>query len=212
MRICRTILPLLFLAGCMGAPPMTPSPFGATSAAAMRPLSGSAHCPRYRNGTGILADGDFHEATNAGGTYFTFSKGQKLAPDWTVTLLNIDLAGTTFWNLDHLCSVDLDGESAVGGIAHRPFPTRKGAAYKLTFLLSGNDYCGPNVKKMRVSVGNQNVVFKWNDSNGHSVENGKFAQRYLNFKAVGSTSTLKFTSLDTAGSGCGPVIGAIAVN
>jgi choice-of-anchor C domain-containing protein len=196
----------------MGAPSMTPSPYGARpSAVAMRPFSGSPHCPKYRKGTGILADGDFHDSADAGGGYFTFNKGQKLAPDWTVTLLDINLVGTTFWNFDHLCSVDLDGESAVGGIAHRPFPTQKGAAYKLTFLLSGNDYCGPNIKKMNVSVGNQSAVFKWNDSNGHSVENGKFAQRYLNFTAVSSTSTLKFTSLDTAGSGCGPVIGAIAV-
>jgi choice-of-anchor C domain-containing protein len=211
MRICRTILPLLLLAGCMGAQ-MTPSPYGAQpSTVAVRPLSGSPHCPRYHKGTGILADGDFHESADAGSSYFTFAKGQVLAPGWKVTTKTVDMIGTTFWNFDGLCSVDLDGTSAVGGIEHHAFSTKKGAAYSLSFLMSGNDYCGANIKKMKVSVGNQSVVFKWNVANGHSAENGKFAPRYMKFTAVGSTSTLKFTSLDAAGSGCGPVIGAIAV-
>lgn len=210
MRICR-ILPVFFLAGCMGAS-MTPSPYGARpSTVVMRPFSGSPHCPQYRKGTGILADGDFHEAPDAGVTYHTFAKGQTLAPNWKVTANTIDLAGTMFWSFAGLCSVDLDGTSAVGGIEHHTFATKKGAAYVLSFLMSGNSYCGANIKKMKVSVGNQSVVFKWNVSNGHSVENGKVAARHLDFKALGSTTALKFTSLDAAGSGCGAVIGAIGV-
>lgn len=211
MRIYRLFPTLLLLAGCTGSP-VTSLP-NATRASALTklPLAGSPHCPRYRKGSGILTDGDFHESVDPGGSYLTFNKNQKLAPGWKVTLLDVNLIGTTFWNVDHLCSVDLDGESAVGGIAHSPFPTQKGAAYALSFLMSGNDYCGPIVKKMKVSVGNKTVVFKWNVSNGHSAENGKFAKRSLDFTAAGSTSSLKFTSLDTAGSGCGPVIGAVAI-
>ncbi len=159
----------------------------------------------------MLRDGDFHEAVDPGGGYLTFSKGQRPAASWKVTLLNINLSGTTFWNFDHLCSVDLDGESAVGGIEHHSFPTHKGATYTVSFLMSGNSYCASTVKKMMVSVGNQTAVFKWNISNGHSVENGVVEPRHLKFTAVSSTSTLKFTSLDRTGSGCGPVIGAIGV-
>lgn len=211
MRIYRLFPSLLLLAGCMGSP-VTSSPNGTLPLSVTKqPLSGSAHCPRYRKGTGILADGDFHEKTDPGGGYSTFSKGQLVAPGWKVTMATVDFAGTTFWSFDGLCSVDLDGTSAVGGIEHHSFSTKKGAAYVLSFLMSGNSYCGANVKKMRVSVGNQNVVFKWNVANGHSAENGKFAHRQVNFTAAGSTSTLKFTSLDEAGSGCGPVIGALSV-
>ncbi len=210
MRICRTILPL-FLAGCMGSS-MTPSIDGARpSVLAMRPLAGSPHCPQYSKGTGILADGDFRASVDPGGGYRTYSKGQHAAFDWTVTANTIDLAGTTFWSFRGLCSVDLDGTSAVGGIEHHAFATKKGASYTLSFLMSGNSYCGAAIKKMKVSVGNQSVVFKWNVSNGHSVENGKVALRHLKFTAAGPASTLKFASLDQAGSGCGPVIGAVSV-
>lgn len=211
MRFCRLFPSLLLLAGCMGSPAI-PSPNGSLPFTSSKlPLSGSPHCPKYRKGTGILADGDFHESADAGGGYFTFAKGQLVAPNWRVTTNTIDMIGTTFWNFDHLCSVDLDGTSAVGGIQHHGFSTKKGAAYKLTFLMSGNDYCGQSIKKMKVFAGNQNAVFTWNVAHGHSAEKGKFASRYMKFKAVGSATTLTFKSLDEAGSGCGPVIGAVAV-
>lgn len=192
--------------------PVTPSPGEAiASAERTRPPAGSPHCPKYQTGSGILADGDLHDSVDPGGSYLTFNKGQRLAPDWKVTTLNINVIGTTFWSFDHLCSIDLDGESAVGGIEHHTFATQQGASYTLTFLMSGNSYCGPITKIMKVAVGNKSVLFKWNTSGGNSVQYGKVKGKRLNFNAIGSTSTLKFTSLDTAGSGCGPVIGAIAV-
>lgn len=199
------------LAGCAGAS-TTPAPYAAPQGSL--PLvreHAAAHCPAYGKGSGILADGDFHQAVDPGGSYLTFNKGQKFAPLWSVTALDINFVGTGFWNFDHLCSVDLDGESAVGGIRHRAFSTKKGAGYTLTFLMSGNSFCGSTKKKMKVSVGNQSVDFLWNTSNGHSVQYGFVASRRLKFTAVGTTSTLSFTSLDNAGSGCGPVIGAVAV-
>lgn len=207
MRALWLFATLALLAGCTGAPVTTSS--GTLPQTA--PMSGSAHCPRYSKGTGLLADGDFHGSPDPGGGYLTFSKGQLLAPNWRVTKLNIDLIGTTFWNVAHLCSVDLDGESAVGGIEHHGFQTQDNAKYLLSFLMSGNDYCGPTIKKMRVIAGNQNVVFQWNAAHGHSAEKGKFAPRTLKFAAVSKSTVLKFTSLDYAGSGCGPVIAAVAV-
>jgi Protein of unknown function (DUF642) len=174
------------------------------------PQAGDPHCPRYAEGTGILGDGDFHKAIDPSG-YVTPNKGRSFAPSWKVTVLNVDFAGTTFWNFDHLCSVDLDGESSVGGIEHHRFPTQKGATYMLSFLMSGNSFCGAIVKKMKVTVGNQNALYKWNVSNGHDVEDGVVAPRHLKFTAASSTTTLAFTSLDRAGSGCGPVIGAVSV-
>lgn len=205
MRFCRLFPPLLLLAGCMGSPAITPN--GAPAAAS---ASTATHCPSYSRGTGILVDGDFRQEADPA-TYLTFSKGQHFSPKWTVTQRTVDLAGTTFWNFDHLCSVDLDGTSAVGGVQHSGFATQKGATYALTFLLSGNSYCGATIKKMKVIAGNKSVVFKWNDANGNSVEYGKFGRRHMTFTAAGQTSALKFTSLDAAGSGCGPVIGAIAI-
>lgn len=210
MRICRTLLPFLLLAGCVGSPVAPASNGERPSTVLLRPFAGAAHCPGYSRGSGLLVDGDFRGVADPP-SYMTFSKGQHPAPKWTVTTRTVDLAGTTFWNFDHLCSVDLDGTSAVGGIEHSGIATQKGATYSLTFLMSGNSYCGATIKKMKVIAGNKSVVFKWNDANGNSVEYGKFARRHMTFTAAAQTSALKFISLDAAGSGCGAVIGAIAV-
>ena len=206
MRLFRSFPALFVLAGCAGSPAVPH--YGAPPPAMT--ASASGHCPKYSKGSGILVDGDFHDVADPA-SYATFSKGQHLAPKWTVTANTVDLAGTTFWNFDHLCSVDLDGTSAVGGIEHSGIATQKGATYSLTFLMSGNSYCGATIKKMQVSGGNKNVVFKWNDANGNSVEYGKFKRRQMTFAAAGPSTTLKLTSLDAAGSGCGPVIGALSV-
>jgi hypothetical protein len=148
IRLFRCLPSLLLLGGCVGSS-VVPSPDRGLSPAALRPLA-AAHCPKYRKGSGILADGDFSGSVDP---------------------------GSTFWNFDRLCSVDLYGESAVGGIAHHPLQTVKGASYVLTFLMSGNDYCGTTTKIMKVAAGNKAVLFKWNASGGNSVENGKVSSR-----------------------------------
>lgn len=212
-RMINAGLFVALLAGCspLQGGQSSALPIGAPGSLANGIGLSKTHCPQYRTGSGLLSDGDFHEAQNPGASYLTFSKGETLAPFWKVTKLNINLAGTTFWKFDGLCSVDLDGQSAVGGIAHHSFATKKGAAYTLSFLMSGNSYCGSTTKKMKVVAGNKTVLFKWNTSNEHSVQYGVVAKRHLEFTAKASTTALDFDSLDGAGSGCGPVIGALAV-
>lgn len=210
LRFGRLLPTLLALAGCAGSSVGSQRSGLVPPAIATAPLSGS-RCPHYAKGSGLLLDGDFHQSKDPGGSYFTFHKGQSLAPDWRVTKLNINLAGTQFWDFDHLCSVDLDGESAVGAIVHRGFATKKGAVYTLSFLMSGNSYCGATVKKMKIVAGNKTIVYKWDTTGGHSVQYGVVAKRQFQFTAASTTTSLNFNSLDAAGSGCGPVIGALAV-
>jgi Protein of unknown function (DUF642) len=214
LRFAAILLAVVLIAGCTSPSAYLPRSGVVPATRARLPdalANAGSHCPRYAKGSGILSNGDFHEEPNPAG-YLTFSKGQVLARFWTVTKLNINFVGTAFWDFDKLCSVDLDGESAVGGIAHRPFSTTKGATYTLSFLLSGNSYCGPTIKTMNVSVTGHSWLFKWNTANNHDVEHGIVAKRHAKFTATSSTSTLTFNSLDTAGSGCGPVIGAIGVS
>jgi Protein of unknown function (DUF642) len=211
LRFCRLLPALILLVGC------TSSSIGSSRAGLVPstiqglPLASSSRCPQYAKGSGLLSDGDFHQAKNPGASYLTFSKGQSLAPSWKVTKLNINFVGTMFWNFDGLCSVDLDGQSAVGGVAHHSFATKKGALYTVSFLMSGNSYCGATVKKMQVVAGNKSVLFKWDTSDGHSIQYGIVAPRHFQFTAAAPATTLVFDSLDQAGSGCGPVIGALAV-
>jgi choice-of-anchor C domain-containing protein len=207
-----SLLPaLVLLAGCVGSSVGSSLAGFEPSTIHNLPLASGTHCPQYAKGSGLLSDGDFHQAKNPGANYLTFSKGQSLAPSWKVTKLNINFVGTMFWSFDGLCSVDLDGQSAVGGIAHHSFVTKKGALYTVSFLMSGNSYCAATVKKMKVVAGNKSVLFKWDTAGGHSVQYGKFAHRHFQFTATAPATTLVFDSLDQAGSGCGPVIGAIAV-
>jgi hypothetical protein len=206
------LLPALaLLAGCAGSSSGSLQTSLVPSTSRSLPLASSGHCPQYPKGSGLLSDGDFHQAKNPGANYLTFSKGQSLAPWWKVTKLNINFVGTMFWNFDGLCSVDLDGQSAVGGVAHHSFATKKGALYTVSFLMSGNSYCAATVKKMKVVAGNKSILFKWDTTGGHSVQYGKVARRHFQFTAAASTTSLVFDSLDQAGSGCGPVIGALAV-
>lgn len=212
LRFTSAIFAIAFLGGCVGsstdyvrngAVPGTYPPLVAGD--------NGPHCPRYPKGSGILTDGDFHQAVDPGAYYRTYSKGRRLALGWTVTVLDVNFVGTMFWNFHHLCSVDLDGQSAVGAIAHNAFLTKKGASYTLSFLMSGNSYCASTTKKMKVSAGSQTAIFKWNTANGHSVQYGIVARRDMRFTAASSTTTLKFISLDPVGSGCGPVVGAVSV-
>ncbi len=211
LRFGRLLPALIVFAGCTSSSIGSPQTGLVPSTIQRSPLASSGRCPQYAKGSGLLSDGDFHQAKNPGAYYLTFSKGQSLAPFWKVTKLNINFVGTMFWNFDGLCSVDLDGQSAVGGIAHHSFATKKGALYTVSFLMSGNSYCGAAVKKMQVVAGNKTVLFKWDTSGGHSIQYGIVAPRHFQFTAGAPATTLVFDSLDQAGSGCGPVIGALGV-
>jgi hypothetical protein len=208
-----TLIPAAFvlLAGCVVSPVSQLPSDQSLHTGRLSSFASSAHCPAYRKGSGILTDGDFHLAADPGASYLTFNQGQRLARSWKVTTLNINLAGSTFWEFDHLCSVDLDGQSAVGAIEHIKFPTKKGMRYTLSFLMSGNPDCPPTTKNMKVSVPGASTRYHWNTSNGHDVRHGVVALKRVKFTAVSSRSTVTFTSLDPTGSGCGPVIGAIGV-
>jgi hypothetical protein len=178
-------------------------------------VSGSDCCPTYYGGSGILADGDFSQAVNPGGNFIDYSKGSVLAPDWEVVKGEIDFNGTGFWDMDGLCSVDMDGYFP-GGMRTSAFRTKRGTTYTVTFLLSGNgcegssEHCRPQ-KRMKLEAGNQFALFTWNTSNYNDVEHGVFAHESWKFIAAESLTVLSFISLDAKISGRGCVVAAVGV-
>jgi hypothetical protein len=184
-----------------------------------RAESGSyGNCPTYSNGTGELPDGDFSQANNPGDGWVTSSKGEVFAPYWKVAKGTIDFVGTTYWDIDNLCSIDLDGGSA-GGIATSGFGTKKGASYTVTFWLSGNgcdspehqgNTCSPE-KTMYLLASKQFQVFTWNTSGYNDAEHGVYAKETWGFRAAGPLTILKFISHDAETSDRGPVVAAIGV-
>jgi hypothetical protein len=114
-------------------------------------------------GTGLLPDGDFSQGTDWGDQTLVYHKGQVFAPYWEVSKKNINFNGSTWGNVDGLCSVDLDG-NVPGAIESSAFSTKPGESYTVSFILSGNGYGPPTVKTMKVSAAHQFASYTWNIS------------------------------------------------
>jgi Protein of unknown function (DUF642) len=197
---------LAILAGCGGsqgqiAPVATSGVHSATS---------YGNCPPLAGGTGILPDGDFSQGTNWGDQVPLYHNGQVFAPYWEVSKKNINFNGSTWGNVDSLCTVDLDG-NVPGAIKSSAFSTKPGASYTVSFILSGNGYGPPTVKTMKVSVAHQFASYTWNISGGNNALNGDWQVNTWVFKANQRSAVLHFTSEDPKGSVWGPVIAGISV-
>lgn len=102
--------------------------------------------------------------------------------------------------------IDLDGVLSAGSIS-QSVTLVPGAAYELRFLMSGNDYCGPSVKRLRVNIDGISRDFSYTCG---PIAPHPFVLKNLVFQAHSTSSTLSFTSLD--GSGCGPLIDRVELS
>jgi hypothetical protein len=176
----------------------------------------TGNCAPSPSGSGILADGDFSAAPDPGQGEIGLRKGTEFAPDWIVSgPKTIDFYGpeNPFWQAPNgVCNVDLDGTPGPGGIAHSAFATTKGAAYTVTFMLSGNGACAPTVKTVIVKTyGDQFATFTWDTSNGHDAQHGFWSPETWGFTAVRPLMKVVFASQDSPKGNCGAVIAAISV-
>ena len=205
---------LTILTGCSGPQAQTGAPAVNLPALHLQTASssgcGSNCCPALPGGTGILPDGDFSQTNNWGGGWFTWKKHYTPAPGWTVSKGTVDMIGSTYWNVDGLCSVDLDGYSP-GGIESVPFRTKPGTSYTLSFLFSGNGETGPTTKTMVISIDRQSTEYTWNISGRNDAQNGDYSTETWSFKATKHFSLIKFTSKDPYGSASGPVIAGMSI-
>ena len=203
----QALLFAVSLAGCAANfGPNGPAP--ASPAQSAESIHPATNCPKLSGGTGMLTDGDFSQASQPAST-LGFNKGQSFAPGWHVTKNSIDFVSSTYWNMDGLCSVDIDGGSS-GAFAHKSFATSAGAKYTVTFFLSGNGDGGPAVKTLKVSAAGQSSTFTWDTSGGNDPRHGKYAKKTWSFTAAKTKTTLTFTSLDPT-SAYGAVIAGVSV-
>jgi len=96
--------------------------------------------------------------------------------------------------------VDLDGVLSAGAIS-QSVVLEPGEVYELRFLMSGNNNCGGNEKRLRVEINgvSREFLYVCGASFPHP-----FEPQTMTFQAKSSAATLIFTSL--SGSGCGPLI------
>lgn len=161
------------------------------------------------SGAGAFVDGNFSGAPNPG-SFTTYAAGSTAIPGWRVTKATIDLIGTYWSAPGGMRSVDLDGTPGFGAIS-QTFKTVPGKRYSVSFLLSGNSDGEPAIKKLIVNAGPSTAVYTVN-SQTFSAQSHKWARKTLSFVARGPSSTLTFTSGDTTGGQCGPVIADIRVH
>lgn len=207
MTRCLAAFAATLLTGCAGVGPQTALAPAQISQGVSR--SAAAKCPAAPGGSGLLADGDFSKATQPA-TYTLYAKGKKFAPSWHVASGSVKLISSTYWSVDGLCSVDLDGGTG-GAIAHKRFATTSGAKYTVTFLLSGNGDGGPTVKSVKVAAAGDSMTFTWDTTGGNDPRHGKYAKKSWSFTAAASTTTLKIVNLDNPPTSYGPVVAGFSV-
>jgi len=170
-------------------------------------------CAAWPGGTGLVVDGDFHQVADPGSHYSEYYTGDHFAPGWRVGRGSIDFSGSTGWGPavpNNACTIDLDGINP-GSINARAFTTTPSSAYTVTFLMSGNGYCGQHVLTMEVEAAGQSQQFTWNTASGNDAEHGVYSMETWGFSATSTSTKLEFRSLDSRKSGCGVIVGAISV-
>lgn len=196
------------LSGCSGS---TTQPVVPLNLSAIRPATG-LNCPAYSGGSGILVDGDFSLASDPGDKYIAYTKGQTFAPEWVMAgAHNLNFVGSTYWNVDSLCSANLDGALGTGAAIHQGFVTVRNTVYTVTFLLSGDGSCAPTTKTVVVKAENQSKTFTWNTASGNDAQDGNYTAETWSFTANALMAHLEFKSLDPKHSQCGAVIAGVGV-
>ena len=85
-----------------------------------------------------------------------------------------------------------------------------GTGYEVTFWFAGNPQGNPIVKTMQVSAGDVSGLQYTFDITGHNTSNMGWTEKSFFFKATGTSTTLRFESLDNTA--YGPAIDLVSVD
>lgn len=156
----------------------------------------------------LISNGNFTNCVGCGVVFTTYFGGSTNITDWTVQGHSVDLI-LTYWQAPPLGgnSVDLDG-NAPGGVS-QTFSTVIGQQYLVTFYLSGNPDSGDPTKDLRVSAASAFQDYSFVTTGNSHPSMGWVARSFL-FSALGTSTTLNFSSLEV-GSAFGPAIGNVDV-
>jgi choice-of-anchor C domain-containing protein len=116
-----------------------------------------------------------------------------IVPGWDVTAGTVDHIGT-YWtnNGGSAGSIDLAGSSP--GTLAQTFATVAGQAYRVTFFIAGNNGGGSAIKSLNVlATGGSTANYAF-DTTGFGRTNMGWSERFYNFRASGSSSTLSFAA------------------
>ena len=166
-------------------------------------------CAAPAFGANLLVNGNFEvgPAISVANPIFTVAPGNAALTGWTVSGGAINIITDGYWvPLSGSRSVELS--SAGPGSIQQDFATSAGAIYRLTFWLSGEPFSTPTIKHLRLTAGStvQDLTFDVTPAWHWDMA---WSQRTFDFTAAGSTTTLKFSSMDA--SQWGPAIDSAKV-
>ena len=175
---------------------------------------GTVQAAPFTNGGFETATGGYNPSS---GAYTTLGSGNTDLSGWSVSG-TVDLVNTNYLAPDFIASngnnsVDLNG-SSTGGVS-QTFDTAAGQKYTVKFDLNINPYFGATsgTKDMLVTVGGYSNVFGYPNASHLIGQGGPWQSHSFTFTAgAGSSSTLNFQSLFTAGCCWGPELDNVSVS
>jgi choice-of-anchor C domain-containing protein len=144
-------------------------------------------------GAATFTNGSFESASVDPADFFIGRiAGDTSITGWRVDRDDIDYIGGYWQASNGVRSIDMDGVQP--GSISQTFDTVTGARYEVGFDMAGNPDGPPTIKRMQVSAGNDSAIFEF-DVTGHSRESMGYQHHLFFFTAIGSSSTLSFSSL-----------------
>ena len=136
-------------------------------------------------------NGSFEDGVDTGPTFVTLGNGSTGITGWTVGGDSVDYIGGLWEASNGDRSVDLNGNGR-GSLA-QTFDTVSGRTYTVTFDLAGNPDNGADIKLLTVTAANDTADYTF-DTTGASQADMNWAGQTFSFTAIGTSTTLTFSS------------------
>lgn len=143
----------------------------------------------------LLVNGSFESGPSVGG-YVMVPKGSTAITGWVVVdepaLNSIDYIGTLWQSADGNRSLDMNHDYQ--GAIQQSFATVVNQVYRVSFMLAASPYGGSLIKTLGVSAAGQHQYYNF-DRSGHTYTDMGWTPKTFYFKAVSTTTTLRFQSI-----------------
>lgn len=161
------------------------------------------------DGLELVVNGGFESGPDIGDADMRLDPGSQEIPGWRVVGGSTDYAGPGWSSPEGVRSLDLEGETAFGGV-QQTIPTEPGQVYTVTFDLAGNPDGEPRVKRMQVRAAGQSTE-RWFDSFGRTREDLGWQTHTWQFTATEEKATLEFRSIEDGPGHCGAMLDNVRV-
>jgi len=164
----------------------------------------------HASGVDLLGNGSFEQGPAIAqiNPIYSVPPGNTALTGWTVTGGAISIVTDNYW-------APFSGHRSIAlsntgpGSVEQSFASSPGAVYRLTFWLSGEPFSSPTIKHLRVDAGSTTQDLTYDITEAWHWDMA-WTQHTLDFAAPGSSTTLRFSSMDA--SQWGPALDSVTVD